>query len=125
MRVRNIQIDGADIFRGIFHEQAKSYARFQDYFLGEIFISPTALIPIARRDGFEEDKNWRSARKELGMIAKALGREAYELSNAGKLFLDAQKEAPKKAKEDFRKLKKSDFAHAYERSSCRVWLSIR
>ncbi|KIQ69427.1 hypothetical protein Wenmar_01789 [Wenxinia marina DSM 24838] len=59
------------------------------------------------------------------MIAKALGREAYELSNAGKLFLDAQKEAPKKAKEDFRKLKKSDFAHAYERSSCRVWLSIR
>ena len=110
VRVRNIQIDGADIFRSVFHERAKSYARFQDYFLGEIFVKPTALIPNARRDGFEEDPSWRSVRKELGVVASALGKEAYELSNAGKLSLEAQREALKKARAELRKLKKSNFS---------------
>jgi len=110
IRVRNIQIDGADIFRGIFYESAKSYARFQDYFLGEIFIKPTALVPNARRDGFEEDKSWRSVRKELSAVAKKLGKEAHDLSNAGKLSLDAQREALKKARAELRRLKKSNFS---------------
>lgn len=110
VRVRNIQIDGADIFRSVFQERAKSYARFQDYFLGEIFIKPTALVPNARRDGFEEDASWRSVRKELGTVATALGREAYALSNAGKLSLDAQREALKKTRSELRKLKKSNFS---------------
>lgn len=109
IRVRNIQIDGADIFRGIFHENAKSQARFQDYFLGEIFMKPTALIPNARRDGFEEDSSWRSVRKELGTVAKALGSEAYAVSTAGQLSLSAQKEALKKSREELRKLRKSNF----------------
>ena len=111
VRVRNIQIDGADIFRSVFQERAKSYARFQDYFLGEIFIKPTALVPNARRDGFEEDKSWRSIRKELGAVATALGREAYALSNAGKLSLDAQREALKKTRQELGRLKKSNFSN--------------
>ena len=111
VRVRNIQIDGADIFRGVFQEQAKSHARFQDYFLGEIFVQPTALVPNARRDGFEEDSNWRSVRKELGVVAKALGKEAYDLSNTGKLSLDAQREALKKSRAEFLKLKRAKFSN--------------
>lgn len=111
VRVRNIQIDGADLFRGVFYENARSHSRFQDYFLGEIFIKPTALVPNARRDGFEEDSSWRSVRKELGtIIAKALGKEAYDLSNAGKLSLEAQRDALKKSREELRKLKRSNFA---------------
>lgn len=110
VRVRNIQIDGADIFRGIFYENAKSQARFQDYFLGEIFIKPTALIPNARRDGFEEDSSWRSVRKELGFVAKALGSEAHAVSTAGKLSLSAQRETLKKLRDELRKLKKSKFS---------------
>lgn len=109
VRVRNIQIDGADIFRAIFQANAKSQIRFQDYFLGEIFVKPTALIPNARRDGFEEDASWRSVQKELGVIAAALGSEAYAVSTAGQLSLSAQKEALKKSREELRKLKKSNF----------------
>ena len=109
IRVRNIQIDGAELFRDIFRDVAKSQIRFQDYFLGEIFMKPTALVPNARRDGFEEDSSWRSVRKELGTIAKALGSEAYAVSTAGQLSLDAQREGLKKMRDDFRKLKKGKF----------------
>jgi hypothetical protein len=110
IRVRNIQIDGAELFRDIFRDNAKSQIRFQDYFLGEIFVKPTALVPNARRDGFEEDGGWRGVRKELGAVAKTLGSEAYAVSTAGLLSLDAQKEGLKKTREDFRKLKKFKFA---------------
>ena len=110
VRVRNIQIDGTDIFRGIFHENAQSHARFQDYFVGEIFVRPTALVPNARRDGFEEDSSWRSVRKELRAVAKSLGKEAYDLSNAGRLSLGAQREALKKSREELRKLRKANFS---------------
>lgn len=109
LRVRNIQVDGTDIFRSIFQENAQSHARFQDYFVGEIFIRPTALVPNARRDGFEEDSSWRSVRKELRAVAKLLSKEAYDLSNAGRLSLGAQREALKKIREEFRRLKKSNF----------------
>lgn len=109
VRVRNIQIDGAELFRDIFRDVAKSQIRFQDYFVGEIFIKPTALVPNARRDGFEEDSSWRSVRKELGAVAKSLGSEAYAISTAGQLSLGAQKEGLKKVREDFRKLKKAKF----------------
>lgn len=109
IRVRNIQIDGAELFRDIFRDNAKSQIRFQDYFLGEIFVKPTALVPNARRDGFEEDASWRSVRKELGTVAKTLGSEAYAVSTAGQLSLNAQKEGLKKTREEFRKLKKAKF----------------
>jgi Histidine kinase-, DNA gyrase B-, and HSP90-like ATPase len=109
VRVRNIQIDGAELFRDIFRDVAKSQIRFQDYFLGEIFVKPTALVPNARRDGFEEDPAWRSVRKELGAVAKSLGSEAYAVSTAGQLSLGAQREGLKKMREDFRKLKKAKF----------------
>ena len=109
VRVRNIQIDGAELFREIFRLNRKSQIRFQDYYLGEIFVKPTALVPNARRDGFEEDKAWRGVRKELGAVAKALGSEAYAVSTAGQLSLDAQKEGLKKTGADFRKLKKAKF----------------
>lgn len=110
VRVRNIQIDGVELFRDIFRDNAKSQIRFQDYFLGEIFVKPTALVPNARRDGFEEDASWRSVRKELGAVAKTLGSEAYAVSTAGQLSLSAQKDGLKKTGTDFRKLKKAKFA---------------
>lgn len=109
IRVRNIQIDGAELFRDIFKEVAKSQIRFQDYFLGEIFVKPTALVPNARRDGFEEDAAWRSVKKELGVVAKDLGSQAYKVSTAGQLSLAAQKEGLRKARNEFRKLKKAKF----------------
>ncbi|MBB1073414.1 ATP-binding protein, partial [Rhodoferax sp. 4810] len=40
VRVKNIQIDGSDVFRDIFKAQGKSHIRFQDWFIGEIFVKP-------------------------------------------------------------------------------------
>jgi hypothetical protein len=59
MRVRNIQIDGTQIFGRLFDQipNARSYRRFNDWYVGEIFVDPTALVPNARRDGFEDNQN--------------------------------------------------------------------
>lgn len=95
VRVRNIQIDGTEVFRDIFavsHVQGKSrtsYARFADWYVGEIFVDAKAAIPNARRDGFEEDDNWETLRNELDVVvATPLGRAAYRTSNAEQLSVE-------------------------------------
>lgn len=110
VRVRNIQIDGAEIVREIFRTNAKSHERFQDYFLGEIFVKPGALVPNARRDGFEEDTAWRRTRDEIAVVAKELGKIAYDTSTAGQLSLEAQKGNLTKARGEIRKQRKAAFA---------------
>lgn len=110
VRVRNIQIDATDLFRDIFRLSAASHARFQDYFLGEIFVRPGALIPNARRDNFEEDPNWRKFSKELLPIAKALSTEAYQISRQGQLAVGALKANVADAKKKYTQLRRSNFA---------------
>ena len=112
MRVRNIQVDGTEIVRDIFRDHAKSNARFQDYFLGEIFVEPSALVPNARRDGFEEDAAWRKVRTELATVVKQLGREAHAVSKQGQLSLDALKANLSTVKKELKALQRSDFADA-------------
>ncbi len=109
VRVRNIQIDGTEIIRDVFRDHAKSYLRFQDYFVGEIFIKPSALVPNARRDGFEEDGNWKQMRSEFAKIVKELGKEAYQVSKKGQLSVDALKASLTNAKRDLRTLRKANF----------------
>ncbi len=90
VRIRNIQIDGTAVVRDIFRDYTpQSQERFQDYFLGEIFIKPSALVPNARRDGFEEDAAWKRVRDELAVVVKSLGKEAYQVSKQGRLSVDA------------------------------------
>lgn len=82
VRVKNIQIDGNELFRTIFRDQAKSDIRFQDWFVGEIFIKPGFLVPNARRDSFEEDASWKLVKGELGLLAKKLIAEGRKVSDA-------------------------------------------
>lgn len=110
VRVRNIQIDGTAIVRDIFRDHAKSHVRFQDYFLGEIFIEPSALVPNARRDGFEEDANWRKLRSELAGVVKQLGKEAYRVSKDGQLSVTALEENLLAANKELKTLKRANFA---------------
>lgn len=112
IRVRNIQIDGTEIVRDIFRDHAKSNARFQDYFLGEIFVEPGALVPNARRDGFEEDAAWRKVRSELAVVVKQLGREAHAVSKQGQLSVDALKSNLSTAKKELKALQRANFADA-------------
>lgn len=109
VRVRNIQIDGTEVVRDIFREHAKSYARFQDYFVGEVFVEPSALVPNARRDGFEEDAAWKKVRGELATLAQKLGREAHAVSTQGQLSVDALRAKLISVKKEFRAVQKTNF----------------
>ena len=82
IRVRNIQIDGTALIRGIFADVpgARSYTRLSDWYLGEIIVSHDDLIPNARRDGFEDNAAWIEARDELVELCRQLGAAAYKLS---------------------------------------------
>ena len=108
VRVRNIQIDGTAIVRDIFQESAQSHLRFQDHFLGEIFIEPSALVPNARRDGFEEDAAWKRVRKELMGVVKALVKEAYQISKHGQRSVDALKAGLTKARKELGTIQKTN-----------------
>ena len=110
VRVRNIQIDGTAIVRDIFRDHAKSYVRFQDYFLGEIFIEPSALVPNARRDGFEENAAWKRIRNEIATVVVELGKEAYRVSKQGQLSVEALKKNLRKAKKKLATLRRTEFA---------------
>lgn len=109
VRVRNIQIDGTDIIREIFRDHAKSHVRFQDYFVGEVFIRPDAVVPNARRDGFEEDAGWKRLRRELVPIVRGLGKEAYQVSKQGQLSVSALKSNLEKSKRELSKIRRGEF----------------
>jgi len=110
IRVKNIQIDGTQIFREIFQRQQKSYVRFTEYFLGEIFVEPSWLVPNARRDGFEEDPNWKTMRLELGGIAKRLGKQSYDISTEAQRTVGKLKERLEQANRDMDVLRRSNFS---------------
>ena len=82
IRLRNIQIDGLQIMGDMFSsvKGATSYARFNDWYVGEIFVDPTFVIPNSRRDSFEEDESWETVRNELVALCSDLGKKAYEIS---------------------------------------------
>ena len=109
VRVRNIQIDGTDIIREIFRDHAKSHVRFQDYFVGEVFVRPDAVVPNARRDGFEEDAEWKRLRRELAPVVQGLGREAYQVSKQGQLSVSALKASLERSRRGLSKLRREGF----------------
>ena len=83
IRVRNIQVDGTEIFDGLFRNFSPSYARFNSYYVGEFFINPSFIVPNARRDGFEETKEWVSIKSDfVAHVCEPLAKEAYQKSRA-------------------------------------------
>lgn len=109
VRSKNIQIDGTDVIREIFQQHAKSYVRFQDWYLGEVFVASGRLIPNARRDGFEETNNWKTVRTEFAGVCKELGKQAYELSNAGQLTLAMLTDKVTDVREAAQALRRTDY----------------
>lgn len=88
VRAKNIQIDGEALVRQIFEQRSASNKRYQDWFVGEIFVDPRALTPNARRDGFEDTPAWREVQKEIAAtVCKDAGSSAQNISNKGQLTL--------------------------------------
>lgn len=83
IRVRNIQVDGTQLFEKLFSEVKPSYSRFSTYFVGEIHVDPESVVPNARRDGFEETAQWLAIKKDLmKAICEPLAQEAYKQSQS-------------------------------------------
>lgn len=66
-RMKNIQIDGSDLIETLGSELTLggTEGRLQRYAVGEIFITNPAVIPNARRDGFEDSGDWRQIRNDI------------------------------------------------------------
>ncbi|QKD20637.1 ATP-binding protein [Mesorhizobium sp. NZP2077] len=110
VRAKNIQIDGTDVVRQIFQQRAKSNARYQDWFVGEIYVDLKAVIPNARRDGFEETKSWQDMQKEIAnSVCKDLGSAAQEISNEAQLTLQKLTEKAEGYFESYESLKAASF----------------
>lgn len=82
IRVENILVGGPQLTRQFFASIAGSNDRFNDYFVGEIFLRPGLVVPNARRDGFEDTPAWRSVRSELEELAKSLSAQVRISSTA-------------------------------------------
>jgi molecular chaperone HtpG len=90
MRVRNIQIDGTQLFEKLFTDVKPSYGRFSSFYVGEIHVAPESVVPNARRDSFEETSAWLEIRRDLlKQVCEPLASEAYKASE------DAQTEITK------------------------------
>ncbi|RWA84934.1 ATP-binding protein [Mesorhizobium sp.] len=110
VRAKNIQIDGTDVVREIFQRRAKSNARYQDWSIGEIFVDLKAVVPNARRDGFEDTKTWNEVRKEIAdTVCKEVGSWAQDVSNKGQLTLQNLTEKKEKFVDGLETLRRTGF----------------
>lgn len=80
IRVENILVGGPQLTRRFFASESGSNDRFNNYFVGEIFLKPGLVVPNARRDEFEDTDAWRSVRTELEELAKALSTQVRSSS---------------------------------------------
>ena len=110
VRVRNIQIDDTELIRSVFRQNSASHERFQNYFVGEIFVRPGTLVPNARRDSFEEDQAWTSFFQEISPVTAALAREAYAVSKQDSLSVTSLRTATENAKRRFDTLRVDGFS---------------
>lgn len=112
VRAKNIQIDGASVVREIFQKRSKSTARYQDWFIGEIFVRASAVTPNARRDSFEDTTVWRAVQAEIaGTICKDAGSSAQNISNKGQLTLTALTDKAEKLTETLGALRRASFTN--------------
>jgi hypothetical protein len=109
VRMKNIQIDGSDVVREIFQRQARSHIRFQDWYVGEIFVRPSFLVPNAGRDGFEETAAWKRMRRDLGELIRELGSQSYDVSNRGQLTIDALEAKVAEKRGELENLRRQEF----------------
>lgn len=66
-RVKNIQIDGSDLIEALAAglTAGGTEGRLQRYAIGEIYITNQAVVPNARRDGFEDGTAWRQISADI------------------------------------------------------------
>lgn len=81
VRLGNILIGGPTLTRRIFEEASPSNGRFNNYYIGEIFIAPGLVTPNARRDDFEDSEEWSSIKASLLNFFKDRSQAARDSSD--------------------------------------------
>lgn len=81
-RLKNIQIDGNELITLVpsTNKVRDPFSRLSDWFIGEIYLDPRAVVPNARRDNFEEEARWLAIRDEISRICSSLTAEAHRVS---------------------------------------------
>jgi molecular chaperone HtpG len=81
-RLKNIQIDGNELILQVptTNDKQSAFGRWSKWFIGEIHVHPSAVVPNARRDNFEEDEHWLAIREEITEICTDLTAEARKTS---------------------------------------------
>nr|VFK67686.1 MAG: molecular chaperone HtpG [Candidatus Kentron sp. UNK]VFK72965.1 MAG: molecular chaperone HtpG [Candidatus Kentron sp. UNK] len=70
----------------VFRQTVESSARLNRYFIGEVHVQDSSVIPNAHRDDFEETSGWSNIREQLVEFAKERAKDVRFLSdwrNAG------------------------------------------
>jgi hypothetical protein len=100
VRVKNIQVGGTAIFDELFGKYSSSSVRFNEWYIGELHIHPSLLIPNARRDGFEDSDEWSALKTTLlSEICSPLAERAREASeDKQKSFATIEKKVSSLAK---------------------------
>jgi len=81
-RKNNIEVGGPDRVADLFGKVASSNRRFNGYYIGEIHVLSSRVIPNARRDGFEDIEPWPSIKKSLMPFIRERCEEIRSLSEA-------------------------------------------
>lgn len=72
-RLKNIQVGNSEIMEDLASELTvgRTEGRLQRWAVGEVFITNPAVVPNARRDGFEDNTAWRDIKKDVRLkVAK-------------------------------------------------------
>lgn len=89
VRLKNIQVDGTAIMDRLFAERSESYLRFNKFHVGEVHVDPALVVPNARRDNFEDDRNWRRIKASVYQtLCDPLAKAAYDRSADGRKTVD-------------------------------------
>jgi len=117
LRKSNIAIGLSERMTDIFRLASESYARFNRYFMGEVHIQDSSVIPNAHRDDFEETPEWLAIREQLVQFAKERSREAYSLSEGRNTDIEKLLTAANKQLDEVSKKQRTGLASKAEQSS--------
>ena len=96
-RVKNIQVGNEDLIKAMAEDLTPSGSerRLMTWAVGEIFITNTSVVPNARRDGFEDNAEWRKVREN---IRELVGRRVVKLVRSASTTRGAVKKISEAAK---------------------------
>lgn len=102
-RLKNIQIDGSDLITLVpsTNKVRDPFSRWSNWFIGEIYLDPRAVVPNARRDNFEEDPRWLAIRDELTDICEELTKEARRVSKEHQSSLEVIEQKSSRLRETY------------------------